>query len=256
MSKVILVTGANTGIGYELLNLLAQKGHKVYLGARNEAAGRDAAMPFSSLFIHKKENLDVTFVLLDVTSIETIKVAKDSIEQSDGKLDVLVNNAGIGTFERDQNASTADVSAIRDCLEVNLIGLVQTTTTFLPLLRASPQAVILNVSTEMASNSLQAGPNARIHVVAYNTSKAAANSYTITLAQELKKDGIKVNAVTPGLTTTKLNNFHAGGKTTRQGAESLLPWALLNTDGPTASFWTTGDRGWIGDIMPLLLLYH
>ncbi|KAF8332509.1 hypothetical protein F5887DRAFT_894474, partial [Amanita rubescens] len=118
--------GANTGIGYELVNLVAQKGHNVYLGARNEAAGGEAAEKL------KKENLDVTFVLLDVTSIETIKAAKDSIEKSDGKLDVLVNNAGIGTFGRDQNASTADVSAIRDCLEVNLIGLVQTTTTFLP----------------------------------------------------------------------------------------------------------------------------
>ncbi len=170
-----------------------------------------------------------------LTSVETIKAAKDSIEKSEGKLDVLVNNAGkvwlsyteelinqntttilrtgIGTFGKDQNASTADVSAIRDCLEVNLIGLVQTTAMFLPLLRASPQAVILNMSTEMASNSLQAGPNARIHVVVYNTSKAAANSYTIVLAQELKKEGIKVNAVTPGFMMSKLNNFHVGGKT-------------------------------------------
>jgi len=235
MPKVILVTGANTGIGYELVNLLAQKGHKVYLGARNEAASREAAEKL------KKENLDVTFVLLDVTNIETIKAAKDSIEKTDVKLDVLVNNAGIAAFEKDQNACTADVSAIRDCLEVNLIGLVQTTTTFLPLLRASPQAVILNVSTALGSNSVQAGPNARIHVVAYNTSKAAANSYTIALAQELKKEGIKVNAATPGFTTSKLNNFHAGGKTTRQGAELLLPWALLDKDGPTCQF--LNDKG-------------
>jgi NAD(P)-dependent dehydrogenase (short-subunit alcohol dehydrogenase family) len=171
-------------------------------------------------------------------------------------LDILVNNAGkiqlhyawelvdrttslragIAAFDKVQNASTADVSAIRDCIEVNLIGLVQTTTTFLPLLRASEQAVILNVSTEMASNSLQAGPNARIHVVAYNTSKAAVNSYTIALAQELKKEGIKVNAVTPGFTSTKLNYFHHGGKTTRQGAEVLLPWALIDKDGPTCEY--------------------
>ena len=198
----------------------------------------------------RKENLDVASVRLDVTNIETIKAAKDVIEKSEGKLDVLVNNAGnsqpyhtwevddqttagIAAFGKNQNASTADVSAIRDCIEVNLIGLVQTTTAFLPLLRASKQAVILNVSTEMASNSLQEGPNARIQVVAYNTSKAAVNSYTIALAQELKKEGIKVNTVTPGFTTSKLNNFHEGGKTTRQGAEALLPWALIDKDGPT-----------------------
>ena len=205
----------------------------------------------------RKENLDVAFVHLDVTNIETINAAKDVIERSEGKLDVLVNNAGnsqlfyltwemgdratgfragIAEFGKNQNASTADVSAIRNCVEVNLIGLVQTTTTFLPLLRASEQAVILNVTTEMASNSLQAGPNAFIHVVAYNTSKAAVNSYTIALAQELKKEGIKVNAVTPGFTSSKLNNFLEGGKTTRRGAEALLPWALIDKDGPTCEY--------------------
>ena len=140
---------------------------------------------------------------------------------------------GVAEFDKGQNATTIDVSVIRTCVEVNLIGLVQATTTILPLLRASPQAVILNVSTDMASNALQARPDAKLHVVAYNTSKAAANSYTIALAQELKKDGIKVNAVTPGFTTTKLNLFSQGGKTSKQGAEILLPWALLDKDGPT-----------------------
>ena len=109
-------------------------------------------------------------------------------------------------------------------MEVNLIGLVQTTTTFLPLLRASQQAVILNVSSELASNSWQAAPNRRVSHAAYSASKAAVNSYTIALAQELQKEGIKVNAATPGFTSTQLTNFTAYGKTTRQGAESLLPW--------------------------------
>lgn len=85
----------------------------------------------------------------------------------------------------------------------------------------------------MASNTIQSRPDAHLHVVAYNTSKAAANSYTIALAQELKNEGIKVNAVTPGFTTTKLNNFLSGGKSARAGAEALLPWALLEKDGPT-----------------------
>ncbi|KAF8332512.1 hypothetical protein F5887DRAFT_996699 [Amanita rubescens] len=235
MSKVILVTGANTGIGYELVSLLAQKGHKVYLGARNEEAGREAAEKL------KKEDLDVTFIRLDVTDIETIRAAKDSIEKTDGKLDVLVNNAGIAEMGKDQNPSTVDVSAIRDCIEVNLIGLVQTTTTFLPLLRASPQAVILNVSSRLASNSWQASNIPLVQVAAYNASKAAVNSYTIALAQEVKKDGIKVNVVAPGFTSTKINNFHAAGKSARQGAESLVHWALLDQDGPTCQFFD--DKG-------------
>jgi len=121
-------------------------------------------------------------------------------------------------------------------METNFFGLIQTTIAFLPLLRKSTNAVILNVTIDMASNTIQSRPDAILHVVAYNTSKAAANSYTISLAQELKKEGIKVNAVTPGFTTTKLNNYMPGGKSTKGGAEVLLPWALLDKDGPTCLF--------------------
>jgi short chain dehydrogenase len=118
-------------------------------------------------------------------------------------------------------------------METNFFGLIQTTIAFIPLLRKSTNAVILNVSIDMASNTIQSRPEAFLHVVAYNTSKAAANSYTIALAQELKGEGIKVNAVTPGFTTTKLNDFLPGGKSAKDGAEVLLPWALLEKDGPT-----------------------
>jgi NAD(P)-dependent dehydrogenase (short-subunit alcohol dehydrogenase family) len=89
----------------------------------------------------------------------------------------------------------------------------------------------------MASNTLMAGPNGFLHeAVAYNTSKAAANSYTIALAHELKAEGIKVNAVTPGFTTTRLNGFAPGGKTPEQGAQTLAEWALLGKDGKTGGF--------------------
>ena len=147
--------------------------------------------------------------------------------------------AGISGTSWHDTASKADVSSIRDCIEVNLVGLVQTTTTFLPLVRASPQAVILNVSSELASNSWQASNAPKIQDIAYSASKAAANSYTIALSHELKKEGIKVNAVSPGFTRTKMTNFHGAGKTARQGAESLLPWALLGKDGPTCEYCAT-----------------
>jgi NAD(P)-dependent dehydrogenase (short-subunit alcohol dehydrogenase family) len=151
--------------------------------------------------------------------------------------------AGTSGNTKGQKPSTTDVSAIRDCMEVNLIGQVQTTTTFLPLLRASQQAVILNVSSELASNSWQAAPNRSASLVAYSASKAALNSYTIVLAQELKKEGIKVNAATPGFTSSQLTKFNAYGKTTRQGAESLLPWALIDKDGPTCEYCYATDIG-------------
>jgi len=232
MSKVILVTGANTGIGYELVRLLAEKGHKVYLGARNETAGKEAQAKLNAEGFNS-----VKFVRIDVTNLATIQAAKETIDQEDGKLDVLVNNAGIsGGMDKDQNATTISLSIIRDTMESNFFGLVQTTITLLPLVRKGTDPVILNVSIDMASNTIMARPGATLHVVAYNTSKAAANSYTIALAQELKAEGIKVNAVTPGFTTTKLNNYHPGGKTTKGGAEALLPWALLDKDGPTCLF--------------------
>ncbi|KAF8882037.1 hypothetical protein CPB84DRAFT_226545 [Gymnopilus junonius] len=236
MSKVILVTGSNAGIGLELVRILAEKpeGHIVYLSARNETAGKEAVAQ-----LHADGLKNAKFVKLDVSDIATVKSAKEIIEKAEGKLDVLVNNAGISKFGSAQDATNVDIAAVREAMEINFFGLVQTTIAFLPLIRNKPDneiRTILNVSTDMASNTFQARPDAVLHAVAYNTSKAAANSYTIALAQELKKENIKVNAVTPGFTTTKLN-FHAqGGKTAKEGAKSLLPFTLLGEDGPTGKF--------------------
>ncbi|KAF9464197.1 hypothetical protein BDZ94DRAFT_524513 [Collybia nuda] len=229
-SKVILVTGSNAGIGFELVRLLAQRNHIVYLAARKENAGKDAQAKL------KAEGLDVKFIQLDITDVESIVAAKSLIEKAEGRLDVLVNNAGVGVLDKPQNATSVSVDVVREAFEPNLFGLIQTTVTLLPLLRASPQAVILNVTSDMASNFHQAQKGASLHFVAYNTSKAAANSYTIALAQELRDEGIKVNAVTPGFTSTKLNFFGEGGKSIRAGAEVLLPWALLGKEGPTGLF--------------------
>ncbi|KAI5831783.1 NAD(P)-binding protein [Schizophyllum commune Tattone D] len=229
-SKVFLVTGSNTGIGFEIVKQLAQAGHTVYLAARSVEAGKKAQEELN------KEGLNVKFVHLDVTDAQTIAAAKKTIEEAEGKLDVLINNAGVSFMNKPQSALDVDVETVRATCEVNLFGLIQTCQTFLPLLRKSSQAVILNITTDMASNAYQARPDSSLHVVAYNTSKAAANSYTIALAHELKKEGIKVNAITPGFTTTKLNGFAPGGKTPQQAATDMLPWALLDKDGPTGVF--------------------
>ena len=125
-------------------------------------------------------------------------------------------------------------------MEVNYFGVIQTTVTLLPLVRKSTNGVIVNVSSIGGSNAFQANPNRKFGVgspgignsfVAYASSKAALNSYSIALARELKGEGIKVNLVTPGLTSSNLSG--GVGKTTRAGAEVLLPWALLEKDGPT-----------------------
>lgn len=120
-------------------------------------------------------------------------------------------------------------------MEANLFGLIQTTVAFISLLRKSPEAAILNVSSELGSNSSQS-KSGQFHAVAYNASKAAVNSYTIALAHELKEDGIKVNAATPGYTQTRMTGYNEIARSSKEGAESLAPWVLLDKDGPTGSF--------------------
>ncbi|ESK87367.1 short chain dehydrogenase [Moniliophthora roreri MCA 2997] len=240
MTRVILVTGSNTGIGLALVKLLASKPekHTVYLAARNEKAGNDALKA-----LHDEGISNVKFAQLDVTSKSSIQSAVETISKAEGKLDVLVHNAGLARLDAPQNASSVDTDVIKDTMEVNFYGVIHTTQAFLPLLRKSAKPVILLVSTDMASNTRQSRPDSYLHVVAYNTSKAAANSYLIALANELKNDGFRVNAVTPGFTTTKLNGFAQGGKTTEKAAELLSEWALLEgeLEGKTGLFWS--DKG-------------
>ncbi|KAJ7748927.1 hypothetical protein B0H16DRAFT_1552242 [Mycena metata] len=244
-NKVILVTGSNTGIGYDLVHLLAAKGHTVYLASRKEAAGTEAVAK-----IKKEKNLDVKFVQLDVTDPASVAAAAAKIEKEEGRLNVLVNNAGISEMDKMTPISSPRIDSVRATFETNVVGLIQTTTAFLPLLQASHTAeapsVIVNVSTDMASNTHMAGPKGFLHeAVPYNTSKAAANSYTIALAHSLKDVGIKVNAVTPGFTSTKLNGFAPGGKTAEQGAAVIAEWALLGREGKTGQFaYDGGEFPW------------
>ncbi|KAJ7445864.1 hypothetical protein FB451DRAFT_1538106 [Mycena latifolia] len=215
--KVILVTGSNTGIGYELVHLLAAKGNTVYLASRKEAAGAEAVAK-----IKKEKNLDVKFVQLDITDPASVKAAAAKIKKDEGRLDVLVNNAGVSHMDKPMGATTTDLATIRSTFETNFFGMVQTTTAFLPLLRAaaSPDspAVILNLSTDMASNSFMASRSEPI----YHCARA-----------QLEEAHIKVNAATPGLTTTKLNGFTPGGKTPEQGAQMLVEWCLMDKNGKT-----------------------
>lgn len=188
--------------------------------------------------LHSEGFKTVKYVELDITKVQTIHSARDTISRLSGKLDVLVNNAGISNLGKDQNAKSVDISLIRETMETNLYGLIENTKAFIPLLRRSTTGApaILNVSTDMASNSYQSTSTSPIHVVAYNTSKTAANSYTIALAHELKGEGFKVNAVTPGFTSTKLNYYAKGGQSPRDAASALLPWVLLGKDAETGLF--------------------
>ncbi|KAJ7732003.1 hypothetical protein B0H16DRAFT_1733005 [Mycena metata] len=217
-NKVILVTGSNTGIGYDLVHLLAAITPCIFRLATRRRQLRPAK-------IKKEKSLHVKFVQLDVTDSVSVTAAAAKIEQDEGYLNVLVNNAGISEMRKLTKVSEVDLTSLRATFETNLVGLIQTTTAFFPF-----------------CGPLMASSEGILHqAVPYNTSKVAVNSYTIALAHELKDEGIKVNCVSPGFTTTKLNGFAPGGKTPEQGAAVLVEWALLDNTRKTGHF--ASDRG-------------
>ncbi|KAF9256310.1 NAD(P)-binding protein [Marasmius fiardii PR-910] len=223
-NRVILVTGSNSGIGYEIVKGLAKKGHTAYLAARKEAAGKEAQAK-----LKKDHNMDVKFVLLNVEDPNSIVAARDVIDNAEGRLDVLVNSASISGIGQPQTTCEMDMSVIQSALETNVFGLIQTTTAFIPLLRkAKPRyGNIVQVTMEWPCGWYQTGEHTDTTFAGYCASRAAANLYSIALARDLKKDNIKVNAACPGFVTTKLNLNAPGGKTPEEGAKVIVDLSLL-----------------------------
>ncbi|KAL0061871.1 hypothetical protein AAF712_011247 [Marasmius tenuissimus] len=230
--RVILVTGSNTGIGYEIVKGLAQKGQTVYLAARTEAKGKEAQEK-----LKKENNLDVKLVLLNVEDLKSIEAARDFLEKAEGRLDVLVNNAGNGMGHPQSANEEMDVDILRAVFETNFFGLVNTTKTFLPLIRKAKPGYgnIVQNSMEWGACSWQASEKGHTQFATYSASKSAVHMYSIALANELKEARIRVNCCCPGFTTTALNKFAEGGKTPEQGAQVLVNWSLLGPkdDGKT-----------------------
>jgi NAD(P)-dependent dehydrogenase (short-subunit alcohol dehydrogenase family) len=233
---VALVTGANKGIGFEVARAMAKSGFVVLLGARNPTSGREAAKTLT------REGLDVRFVELDVTHPEIISAAAAGIESNFGKLDVLVNNAGIAD-RLDGPPSRASVDAIERVLRTNFLGAVAVTQAMLPLLRKSEAGRIVNVSSELGSIAKHGDPTwkyAKVKVLGYCAAKAALNMFTVQLAFELRDQGIAVNSVNPGFTATDLN-AHRGQQTVEEGAAEIVR-AALQEHGPSGKFLERGGE--------------
>jgi NAD(P)-dependent dehydrogenase (short-subunit alcohol dehydrogenase family) len=231
--RIALVTGGNKGIGLETARQLGQAGMTVLLAARNGALGEAAA---ASL---RDEKLDVRAIVFDVTKPDTIAAAASQIGSTFGKLDVLVNNAGI-TDAEDGPPSAAGIDAVRRVFETNFFGVLAATQALLPLIRKSDAGRIVNVSSGLGSISLNADPSwdfAAVKPIGYNGSKAALNMLTVQLAYELRDTSIKVNAANPGYTATDLNG-HSGHQTIEEGARAQVQLALLPADGPTGGFFS------------------
>jgi NAD(P)-dependent dehydrogenase (short-subunit alcohol dehydrogenase family) len=229
-ARVVLVTGANRGLGLELARQCATDGDTVLLGSRNLEAGERAAAGLVADGVPEERLLPVE---LDVTDAEGLAALAARVGEQLGQVDVLVNNAAVH-YDTWQNAANADLGVVREAMETNVIGAWLTTQAFLPLLRRGRHPRVVMVSSEGGSLASMGGG-----IPAYHVSKAALNALTRTLAGDLARDGILVNAVCPGWTATDMGG--PGGRPVADGAASIRYAMDLPDGGPTSTFTRDGQ---------------
>jgi NAD(P)-dependent dehydrogenase (short-subunit alcohol dehydrogenase family) len=247
---VALVTGANQGIGLQIAKDLVAHGFTVLVGSRDFERGEAAA---------KEVGPDARALQLDVTNRASITAAAERVGNEFGRLDVLVQNAAISNtrklpgqsieeYAKTTRPSNVSLDEMRAVWDTNVFGVLAVYQAMLPLLRETPGARIVNVSSGVGSlttNSDPAFPYRAIFGPVYPASKTALNALTLAMALELDPEGIKVNAVSPGFTKTNLNGY-AGTETVEEGAREAVRVALLGRDGPTGRFtrWQNENIPW------------
>ena len=226
---VTLITGANKGIGFETAKQLLQLGHLVYIGARDVERGEKAAA-----------ELGARFVQLDVTDDASVKDALATIGAAEGRLDVLVHNAGV------LGAEALDGPAALRVFDTNAVGIVRVTEAALPLLRQSPNPTVVTVSSSMGSFWAVTNPDRPEYALPlplYAASKSAATMLTVQYAK--LHPGIKFNALEPGTTATDMTAAFGIGRSVVDSARVVVRLATLGPDGPTGTFTDeSGDLGW------------
>lgn len=220
---ITLITGANKGLGFEAARRLVAEGHSVYVGARDEKRGLVAA-----------DSVGGRFIELDVTSDESVDAAAADIRRRDGRLDVLINNAGISGGR----INPADVTAedFERVYATNVFGLVRVTHAMLPLLLKSEEPIIVNVASGMGSHGLVTDKSrieSRFPSVVYSSSKSAVTMLTVQYAKSFPE--IRINAVDPGYTATDFNSNN-GNQTVEEGTDAIVKLAMITSDGPTGTF--------------------
>ena len=237
---VALVTGANQGIGFQIAKDLVAHGFTVLIGSRNLERGEAAA---------KDVGAEAHALQLDVTDKASITAAAERVRAEFGRLDVLIQNAAISNTGSRRGQSVEDyakttcpsnvsLAEMRAVWDTNVFGVLAVYQAMLPLLRETPGARIVNVSSGVGSlttNSDPAFPWRSIFGPVYPASKTAMNALTVAMALELAPEGIRVNAVSPGFTKTNLNGY-AGTETVEEGAREAVRVALLGPDSPTGTF--------------------
>ncbi|WNF01296.1 SDR family oxidoreductase [Streptomyces luomodiensis] len=225
--KTALVTGANKGIGYEIAAGLGALEWRVGVGARDEQRRTEAVGKL------RAAGVDAFAVPLDVTDDASVTTAARLIEEQEGRLDVLVNNAGAAGGWPEE-PSSIDLETVRRLVETNVVGVIRVTNAMLPLLRRSAHPRIVNQSSHVGSLTLQTTPGVDLGGIsgAYAPTKTYLNAVTIQYAKELSGTGILINNACPGYVATDLNGF-SGTRTAEQGAAIAIRLATLPDDGPT-----------------------
>ncbi|MGX1913844.1 SDR family NAD(P)-dependent oxidoreductase [Streptomyces phaeochromogenes] len=216
---VTLITGANKGIGFETARQLLELGHVVYIGARDVERGKKAAAA-----------LGAQFVQLDVTDDASVSSALATIDAAEGRLDVLVNNAGILGSEVINGPEAVRV------FDTNTVGVVRVTEAALPLLRKSSNPTVVNVSSSLGSFWAVNNPDRpefNVPLALYSASKSAATMLTVQYAKS--QPGIKFNALEPGTTATDMTAALGIGRPVEESARTVVRLATLHADGPTGT---------------------
>jgi NAD(P)-dependent dehydrogenase (short-subunit alcohol dehydrogenase family) len=233
--RIALVTGANKGIGFEVARQLRREGLRVFLGARDEKAGRAAADKLNKE--GEKDNSDlvtghrslVTFLRIDISDPESIRAAAEEFGKQSDRLDALVNNAGI-LFDDDKDILTTTPEIFETTLRTNALGALLVSQAFVPFLKKSDAPRIVNVS----SGGGQLSDGADGWAPAYCISKTALNGVTVQLAAALPN--FAVNSVCPGWVKTEMGGSNAT-RSISEGASGIVWLACETPQKETAKFW-------------------
>ena len=237
-AKVAFITGANRGIGLATARDLGKLGITVVLGTRDIAKGQKAADTL------KAEGIQAEAIAFDATNADSFAKVYDHLEKTYGKLDILVNNAGMAKEDFHSDSTlTVSPQIMKEIFETNFFGVVTLTQALLPLLKKSPAARIVNVSSILGSLGLRVQNNSPIggaKAFAYNASKTAVNAFTIHLADALRDTPIKVNSAHPGWVKTDMGGDMAPLEVS-DGSKTSVRLATLDKDGPTGGYFHLQD---------------
>ncbi len=222
--RIALVTGANRGIGYEVCRQLADAGMQVILTSRDVAKGEAATQTL------KHEGKDVTFHQLDVADESSVNAMLQFVRAGYGRLDVLVNNAGVH-LDEGMSVFDVDMETVRTTMDINFYGVLNMCRAFVPLMREKGYGRVINVSSQWGQLE-----NMKSGTPSYGISKAALNALTRIVADEVRDDhDVKVNTMCPGWVRTDMGGADAD-RSVEEGADTITWLATLPQDGPTSGF--------------------